>query len=113
MDRACFDHYPSWIVVLSNLVGLGIWALGAFILSGFGVIWSFPYLAYCIWLEFRLLKHSCTDCYYYGRVCAFGKGVLCALLFRKGDPRQFANRQISCNKVGVRQKALSSDAALV
>jgi hypothetical protein len=35
-----------------------------------------------------------VNCYYYDKVCAFGKGKLSALLFQKGDPQKFAQNQI-------------------
>ena len=95
MEHAPYDRYPVWIVIVSNALGLGIWAIGAGILSGFGILWSLLYLAYCVWIEFRVLRSSCVNCHYYGGVCAFGKGLLCALLFKKGDPGNFASHQIS------------------
>ncbi|NWG14331.1 MAG: hypothetical protein HXY20_12445 [Acidobacteria bacterium] len=94
MEQVAYDRYPPWVVVLSNVLSISIWIIGAYILSGFGLLWSALYLAYCIWLEFRLLRHTCVDCWYHGRQCAFGKGRLCGLLFEKGDPAVFADRQI-------------------
>ncbi len=63
-------------------MGLGIWV-------------AVLYLLYCAWIEFRILKHSCVDCYYYGKLCGLGRGKLCPLLFKKGDPQRFVNGQIS------------------
>ncbi len=95
MEQASYDRYPFWIVVFSNALGISIWAIGAYILSGFGILWAGLYLAYCIWIEVGILRHSCVSCFYYGRLCAFGKGRLCALLFEKGDPQRFTDRQFS------------------
>jgi hypothetical protein len=36
-----------------------------------------------------------VDCWYYGKTCAFGKGRVCAVLFRRGDPARFAVKEIS------------------
>ena len=90
-----FDRYPTWIVAVSNLVSLAIYGLGGYIMAGLGVWVLGAYVAYCLWLEVRLLKSACADCAYYGRTCGTGKGRLCALLFRRGDPHRFAAREVS------------------
>jgi hypothetical protein len=63
-------------------------------MAGCGIWWAVLYLLYCGFIETRLLRRSCVNCYYYGRLCAFGKGKLSALLFKKGDPEKFAQDQI-------------------
>ncbi len=57
------------------------------------------YLCYCFWIEFRVLTRSCVDCYYYGKLCGLGKGKLCSLLFQKGDPRRFVEKEVSWAKL--------------
>jgi hypothetical protein len=90
-----YERFPIWIVVLSNVVGMSIYLIGASILAGFGLWLAGLYLLYCFGLELRLLKGHCVDCYYYGKTCGFGKGKLCSWLFKKGDPRKFAEVKIS------------------
>lgn len=90
-----YESYPAWIVVLSSSVGLAIYAIGAYVLAGFGAWLPILYLLYCLWMEVRVLRGSCVDCYYYGKVCGFGKGKLCSLLFEKGDPVRFAEAEVS------------------
>ncbi len=90
-----YERFPLWIVGLSNLLAVLIYGLGAYILAGFGLWLSGLYLFYCLGLEFRLLKGHCINCYYYGKVCGFGKGKLCSWLFKKGDPRKFGATDIS------------------
>jgi hypothetical protein len=46
-----------------------------------------------------LLSAACVDCTYYGKVCAFGKGKLCALAFEQGDPQRFMERSTSWAEV--------------
>jgi len=90
-----YEKFPGRIVLLSNLLAVSIYGIGAFLMAGLGV-WSLAaYVVYCCWIEVRLLRHSCVNCCYYGKTCAFGKGRLCALLFRQGDPQRFAQSQIS------------------
>ncbi|MBU0533050.1 hypothetical protein KKB44_06170 [Candidatus Micrarchaeota archaeon] len=91
----CYEQYPLWIVFLSNLVSIAIYAIGGYILYQLGLIWLAIYLVYIVLLEVRLMKKSCTNCYYYGKLCAFGKGKLCAILFRKGSAKTFAQDKIT------------------
>ena len=90
-----YENFPAWIPILSNLVSISIYAIGAYILAGFGILFAILYLLYCLWLEIGILRRSCVDCYYYGKVCGLGKGKLCALLFKKGDPQKFVEKEIS------------------
>jgi hypothetical protein len=46
-----------------------------------------------------LLKGACVSCYYYGSVCGLGRGRLCSLLFRKGDPSKFTEREFTWLKM--------------
>ena len=96
MDGAeTYESFPVWVVLLSNLLAVSVYAVGAYILAGFGILFAALYLLYCLWIEVRVLRHSCVDCYYYGRLCGLGKGRLCSLLFRKGDPQRFTEREVS------------------
>ena len=94
-----YENFPARIVVLSNTVALLIYALGAYILGGWGILFSAAYVLYCLWCEVSVLRGSCVHCYYYGRVCGLGKGKLCAWLFRKGNPQKFAERQVTWREI--------------
>lgn len=94
MTNHCYENYPWRIVVLSNLVSLSIYFIGAYIISGLGLIYTILYLLYCLFLEIRLLKNGCVNCYYYGKVCGFGKGRLSALFFKKGDSSKFSQKEL-------------------
>lgn len=84
-----YNNYPVWIVLFSNLVSLGIVALGFLIFLRISILASLAYLLYFLFLEYRLLRFHCPDCFYYGKNCAFGHGRISALLFKKGDPVKF------------------------
>lgn len=90
-----YEKFPVWIVLLSNLIAISIYAIGAYILAGLGIIFAVLYLFYCLWIELRILRGSCVDCYYYGKVCGFGRGRRCSILFKKGDPQRFVEKEIS------------------
>ena len=86
----CYENYPYWIIIISNLLQLLIYTIGVIIIKPLGIIWLLIYLAYIVFLEIRLLRKSCINCYYYGKRCAFGKGKLCSLFFKKGNIENFA-----------------------
>ena len=90
-----YDSYPARIVLVTLLHSLLTYALGAYILSGFGVVWVAPYLIYCLALRLRLVKAGCPDCWYYGKVCGLGLGWLSGRLFGPGDPRRFVSRKFT------------------
>lgn len=35
------------------------------------------------------------DCYYYGKMCGLGKGRLCSMFFKKGDPQRFIRKEFT------------------
>lgn len=90
-----FENYPCWIMLISNLVSILIYLAGAFIIYHLGLVWLGLYIIYILFLEIRIMKKSCINCYYCGRCCAFGKGKLSALFFKKGNPNKFARRKIT------------------
>ncbi len=95
MLESCYENYPLHKVFLSNLLSISIYIIGAYIISTWGITYTILYLLYCLFLEIRLLKKSCTNCYYYGKVCGFGKGKLSALFFEKGDNAQFSQTHLT------------------
>ena len=90
-----YENYPAGIIFLSLSVSFLIYALGTFILARLGILFAFLYVLYCIGNEMNLLRSSCRHCYYFGKACAFGKGRLCALVFRKGTSDTFISRKIT------------------
>ena len=94
-----FENYPCRIVFLSNLVSFAIYAIGAFIMFQLGPIWMLIYLLYCAVLEMRLIKNHCVSCYYYGKYCAFGKGKISSLLFKKGDSARFIKTEMTWKNI--------------
>ena len=99
METHFYENFPARIVLLSNGVALAIYALGAYILGRFGLSFALLYVLYCLWIELNILQKSCVHCYYYGKVCAFGKGKVCSWLFRKGEPQKFVEREVSWRQI--------------
>ena len=94
-DRTAYDNYPCWILIVSNLVMIGTYLTGAFIIYQFGIYWMMLYILYIAALQIRLMKKSCVSCYYYGKYCAFGTGKIAPLFFKKGNPSDFVNCSIT------------------
>ena len=90
-----YENYPFWIVFFSNLVSIAIYLIGAFIIYRIGLVWLILYLFFIGALEFRLMKGHCTDCYYYGKTCAFGKGRISSMFFKKGNANKFCKKQMT------------------
>lgn len=95
IGNKAYDSFPAWIPVLSTFFSLLIYAIGAYILIRFGFIVAAVYILYCLWVELRVLTKSCVSCYYYGKVCGLGRGLLCSLLFKKGDPQKFVEKEVT------------------
>jgi len=93
--KKTFENYPCWIMLISNLVSIAIYFIGAFIISKIGIFWLSLYLLYIMWLEIRVMRRSCVNCFYYEKYCAFGKGKFSSLFFKKGNPHKFLKNNIT------------------
>jgi uncharacterized membrane protein len=91
----CYEKFPKWMVLVANLLSIIIYAIGFYIILQFGLICAILYLFYVGLLEINVMDKSCRNCYYYGKICGFGKGKLCSLLFKKGNPKNFLRKKIT------------------
>lgn len=92
---ANYENYPAWNVILSNLVSLGIYGLGLLIIYRLGLVFAILYLVYILLFELRLIGSHCTNCFYWGKVCGFGKGKISSWFFRKGDISKFCEKEFN------------------
>jgi hypothetical protein len=83
------------MVIISNLVSLSIYFIGGFLVYQIGLLWLVLYILYILALETRLIKGHCTNCYYFGKTCAFGRGRLSGFLFKKGESAKFTKIKIT------------------
>ncbi len=95
VETGGYDQYPTRIVIASNLLSFFMYLIGAFLMYQVGLVWVILYILGIIILELRLLGGHCTDCYYYGKTCAFGKGRLSCIFFPKGIPERFRHKKIT------------------
>jgi len=89
------EKYPCRTILLTNSVSLAIYALGIGIMAQVNWWVMAAFILYIGWLEIRLIKGGCVNCYYYGRWCAFGRGKIAGWLFKQGDPERFARRELT------------------
>jgi hypothetical protein len=93
-DKA-YENFPIWIPLLAWVLSLSIYALGTYIFWFLYIPLTAGYIIYCLWIEYRILRFSCVNCYYYGKTCGLGRGKLCAMLFKKGNPESFLEKEIA------------------
>ena len=86
-----YDNYPVSTVIVSNALSLLIYCTGLFLVYQFGLIPAVLFALYLMVLEIRVISSHCVDCWYYGKTCAFGKGKISALFFKKGSPERFCH----------------------
>jgi len=97
----CYENFPIRLVILTVFYTVIIYGIGAYILTWLpiGMLWSITisilYIVYVVIIEILILKKSCVNCYYYGKMCAFGRGKVCALFFKRGNPEKFAAREVT------------------
>lgn len=70
-------------------MALSSYALGTTIFYLIGPIFGVGYAVLCILSLLAGLRLRCCYCYYYGKRCPSGLGILGKLLFKKGDPWGF------------------------
>ena len=87
-----YDNFPLKMTLLPNLVSIMIYLAGVLIMYALSWIAATGFLIYIIGLEIRLLSRHCVNCYYYGKVCGFGRGLISSLFFRAGDPDNFCEK---------------------
>ncbi len=90
-----YENFPVRLAGISILVAVSIYTLGTYILSGYGPLAAAFYAACCLGNEIHVMRMSCVDCYYYGKRCAFGRGIVARYLFKRGDPGRFTAKSIS------------------
>lgn len=89
-----YESYPIRLVLLTNLLMLTVYFAGAYILFQLHFITGILYLAYLILLEFKIYREGCINCCYYKKRCAFGKGIIAGIFFKRGDPKKFGQKKI-------------------
>ena len=95
MKKKIYDNFPAWMIFIVNILTLLVYVAGAYIMFKLNLITGILYIIYLIILEFQVYREGCRYCFYYGKLCAFGKGAIAALFFKKGNPKKFCERKLS------------------
>jgi hypothetical protein len=83
------------MVLVSSLFSVLLYASGVYVMFQAGLVWMLLYILYFLCLEVVLLRRSCVNCFYYGKVCAFGRGRICEFFFKSGNPQGFAEKDVT------------------
>jgi hypothetical protein len=89
------ENFPVWTVIVSNLGSIFTYGTGFLIMHRTGLVFSILYLVYVVILEYRLIRFHCVNCYYWGKICGFGKGRISSFFFKNGDFSKFCIKDIS------------------
>jgi len=84
-----YEEYPRWWVDFENLfyivyIGIGFVGMLSLQIAGMPLIALFYLACVLVMLGIVLRKHVCTNCYYYGKRCHCGWGILSSKLYKKG-----------------------------
>ncbi len=90
-----FERFPLWIVLVSNLVSWSVYFSGFYLLYLITPALSLLLFVYVIYLELSVYREGCVNCYYYGKRCAFGRGKIAKIFFKKGEPKKFTEKEVS------------------
>ena len=89
-----YGRYPLWAVFITLIFTLLVYLSGAYIMFKLNMITGLLFALYLILLEYFTYKEACPNCFYYGKMCFSGRGVLAGILYRKGDPQKFCERKV-------------------
>ena len=93
--KKAYENYPMWIVIVSNLVFLSVYFAGIYILYLVHPLLALLLFIYLVYMETAVYREGCVSCYYYGKVCAFGRGKIAKTFLKKGDPKKFLEKDVS------------------
>jgi hypothetical protein len=91
--RTYYESYPLKLNCVSLGIALSSYALGTAIFYLINPFLGAGYLLLCALSLLAGLYYRCRFCYYHGKRCPSGLGILGKLLFKKGDPQGFKDRK--------------------
>ena len=94
MKPKIYDQYPLWRVTIVIILFLLIYLTGSYIMFRLHLITGILFLIYILLMEFFVYKKACPYCLYYGELCFSGRGKLAKLLYKKGDPKKFCEKEM-------------------
>ena len=95
MKEKGYGKFPLWIIFLSDLILFSVGFVGTYLSYLVNPIVGLLYLFWWIYLEYSTFTEGCVNCHYYGKRCAFGRGIIAKHLFAKGNPKKFCERKVT------------------
>ena len=89
-----YESYPIWSVAVVILLFLAIYLAGSYIMFRLHLIAGLLFVLYIVLMEFYTYKEACPHCYYYGKRCYSGRGLIAQFVYKKGDPKKFCEKKI-------------------
>jgi hypothetical protein len=90
-----FESYPASTVLVNNLASFATYLAGFYILLQIGALFGALFILYAIFMEFSVYREGCVSCYYYGKVCATGRGKIAPIFFKRDDPKKFCEKEVT------------------
>ena len=90
-----YENYPAWIIIVITILSLLIYLAGVYIMFTLHWITGILYIIYIFFIEGSVYREGCAYCCYYGKLCAFGRGVLAKFIVKKGNPKKFCERRLT------------------
>ena len=85
------ENYSRKIICMNLLLTFLSYFIGTLVIYSFNLIAGIFYVILCILTIILSLKLRCSYCFYYGKRCGFGFGVLSKILFSQGESKEFNN----------------------
>jgi len=85
------EYYSRKIICTNLLITFLSYFIGTLVIYSFNSIAGICYGIICILTIIVSLKLRCSYCFYYGKKCGFGFGVLSKILFSQGESKEFNN----------------------
>ncbi|QEE14290.1 hypothetical protein DSAG12_00101 [Promethearchaeum syntrophicum] len=85
------EIYSRKIICTNLLFTFLSYFFGTIVIYSLNSIAGIFYAIFCILTIFLSLKLRCTYCFYYGKRCGFGFGILSKVFFSQGESKEFNN----------------------
>jgi len=85
------EFYSRKIICTNLLFTFLSYLIGTVVIYSLNSITGIFYAIFCILTIFISLKLRCTYCFYYGKRCGFGFGILSKVFFSQGESKEFSN----------------------
>ena len=98
-DTKTYEKYPPVFIKCTITIQILLYVIGASLIYQYEKLFVIFYIMLIFILEIRLLRYICINCYYYDKACAFGRGKIATLLFKKGISERFKNKKITTKDI--------------